>query len=807
MGAPITFPQNLSQVLALGNTAGTRAIVLSDTAVPPLQFGGTTASFPAIKRSGAALAFRLADDTADAAISSAGITANNGTITADSPILSAQQGWNNAAVTFTGIKLNVVHTASAGASLFLDLQLSGSSKFSVGKFGDITGGSLVLPSGGIRFGGTGVPSGTTIVGTGQTVGADTPLLDLSQTWNNVAVGFTALKLDVTNSASASTSRVFDFKVGGVSALSLDPLGTLTASGSVAAGAGSLVSWTGRSRMSSPADGNLLLTDSTGVAFGRLQLGGTTSAFPAIKRSSATIAFRLADDTADAAISCAGITASGDVSLSTGKVLQWNADTKIARLAAVGTFGLSSGATGCKSYVFGTTDSPTSPTNYEALTTGWSGTTALLRTQQGGTGVSRDLVIGTEGTSSNLYLQVNSTSYWIVAAPNGHFLAATDNANDIGSSGANRPRTIYVGTSVVMDSAGTLTWVSRSKVTSPSDGVLLLANNAGTDFSRLQLGGTTSSFPAWARNGAGFNAVKADLSAQTDVSANAFAAATGGSFTFASRSVIQSTADGDLLLTNNAGSSFGKLALSSDTVLSRFAAGSLGLSNSTSATEFNVYNTTDSATSPTNYERGTFGFRGNALVIGPEKGGTGTGRGIVLQTSGTNRWQWTSGNGDFLPATDNTVDIGETSVPLRVRGVYAVGLNTQGSNGQNSVETFATEEITLNTGATTTDSSADLLPADAIILAVTTRVTTTITTAANFSVGDPTTATRFASALTGLTAGSTSVGLRHQAGSITTDATGPTQAAAAKIRITTNVNPGAGKVRVTVHYKKFTAATS
>lgn len=52
------------------------------------------------------------------------------------------------------------------------------------------------------------------------------------------------------------------------------------------------------------------------------------------------------------------------------------------------------------------------------------------------------------SSDNLNLGVNSTQYWRLEGTTGHFGAVTDNVNDIGASGANRPRTIYVGTSVV-----------------------------------------------------------------------------------------------------------------------------------------------------------------------------------------------------------------------------------------------------------------------------------------------------------------------------------------------------------------------
>jgi hypothetical protein len=49
-----------------------------------------------------------------------------------------------------------------------------------------------------------------------------------------------------------------------------------------------------------------LTDSNGTSFGRLQLGGTTSSFPAIKRNGTAIDFRLADDSGFATINANSI---------------------------------------------------------------------------------------------------------------------------------------------------------------------------------------------------------------------------------------------------------------------------------------------------------------------------------------------------------------------------------------------------------------------------------------------------------------------------------------------------------------------
>ena len=63
------------------------------------------------------------------------LTVGGGTVTASFPVLSASQTWNNAAVTFTGYKLNVTDTASNSASLLMDLQVGGASAFIFAKQG------------------------------------------------------------------------------------------------------------------------------------------------------------------------------------------------------------------------------------------------------------------------------------------------------------------------------------------------------------------------------------------------------------------------------------------------------------------------------------------------------------------------------------------------------------------------------------------------------------------------------------------------------------------------------------------------
>jgi hypothetical protein len=147
----------------------------------------------------------------------------------------------------------------------------------------------------------------------------------------------------------------------------------------------------------------------------------------------------------------------------------------------------------------------------------------------------------------------------------------------------------------------------------------------------------------------------------------------------------------------------------------------------------------------------------------------------------------------------------------------------GVSGQASFSTSGTIQYTANGGqwvqgqsselltiaaAATTDTTANLLPAGAIIKAVVVRVVTVIPTAATFSVGDATTVGRFAAGIA-VAANTTAVGLTHMSGASTTLANGPSQAAAAKIRITPNSTPATatGVVRITVFYEQFVAPTS
>jgi len=112
---------------------------------------------------------------------------------------------------------------------------------------------------------------------------------------------------------------------------------------------------------------------------------------------------------------------------------------------------------------------------------------------------------------------------------------------------------------------------------------------------------------------------------------------------------------------------------------------------------------------------------------------------------------------------------------------------------------ATTELTGLSGATAT--AASLVPAGSLVLAVTTRVTTLITGATTFDIGDGTDVDAFGAAIA-------------VAATTTTDLTDytitapPIYAAASDIVLTANGGSfSAGAVRITVHYLSATASTS
>jgi len=134
---------------------------------------------------------------------------------------------------------------------------------------------------------------------------------------------TALGMNLT---SGFVGNFIDFRVAGAATtFRVTAAGVVTTGGTIASGgnvsgssfiAGSNYSITSKSVLSSASDGIWNMSNNAGTDFSRLQFGGTTSSFPALKRSSTTIAVRLADDSADAPLTASTLSASG-ASISSG----------------------------------------------------------------------------------------------------------------------------------------------------------------------------------------------------------------------------------------------------------------------------------------------------------------------------------------------------------------------------------------------------------------------------------------------------------------------------------------------------------
>jgi hypothetical protein len=132
---------------------------------------------------------------------------------------------------------------------------------------------------------------------------------------------TGIFLNSTETAlNGMTNRLMDLQNGGVSMLRVERLGQLSSIGySIDAARFRFNNQnynTNFGYIQGNSNGVFSLIDNTEANFNRLQFGGTTSAFPSIKRNGTAIDFRLADDSGFCNINIAGITSIGDVLLQT-----------------------------------------------------------------------------------------------------------------------------------------------------------------------------------------------------------------------------------------------------------------------------------------------------------------------------------------------------------------------------------------------------------------------------------------------------------------------------------------------------------
>lgn len=140
---------------------------------------------------------------------------------------------------------------------------------------------------------------------------------------------------------------------------------------------------------------------------------------------------------------------------------------------------------------------TDASNYERADFVWSGNVFNILTGQAGTGTARTFVVGTSGAAPVLF-STNNTARWRFTSA-GIFQADADNTYDIGATGASRPRSIFVGTSIQIEANNGLRLTNQVNGAGANAGTLANAPTAGNPaiWIPVTINGANRFIPAWA----------------------------------------------------------------------------------------------------------------------------------------------------------------------------------------------------------------------------------------------------------------------------------------------------------------------
>ena len=234
---------------------------------------------------------RLAGDTMTGPL---GIT--GGTVTANAPLLDLSQTWNNAAVAFGGINLNITDSAAAAGSYPLAIRQAGTLRIYCTTAGSFYANSLTL-------GGDVALSRDTANILALRNGANAQTFNTYGTYTD-ASNYRRLRQTMTTAGAVTiaaeglgtgaTGNTVEFNIDGTDSLRVFSTGAYVKTSQQ-------IGWLSASRLLNSSDGVIRVSNSVGTDFTRLQFGGTTASFPALKRSTNTIQAVLADDSGFAAV--------------------------------------------------------------------------------------------------------------------------------------------------------------------------------------------------------------------------------------------------------------------------------------------------------------------------------------------------------------------------------------------------------------------------------------------------------------------------------------------------------------------------
>ena len=180
---------------------------------------------------------------------------------------------------------------------------------------------------------------------------------------------------------------------------------------------------------------------------------------------------------------------------TNSILTLGADVNLVRQSA----NVLALRNGVNAQMFNIYATYTDASNYAYLRQGFDGSSFILQGGRAGTGTSYSLQIGLDSTNTGNINFATAGTNKIQLNTSGNLLWSTDNANDIGASGATRPRNVYVGTSIITGSTTMhTTSVALTNGAAAAAGTLLNAPVAGnpTKWIPINDNGTTRYIPAW-----------------------------------------------------------------------------------------------------------------------------------------------------------------------------------------------------------------------------------------------------------------------------------------------------------------------